>query len=70
MTVSNEPLELCVQSMIEICLEHIIYEILFVKSAILNMVVMQNFEVISGKFNSTKFVLTLCFQYYVFYGTI
>jgi len=39
------------------------FEILFVKSRIVNMAVMQNFEVISNKFNYTKSVPKLCFQY-------
>jgi len=39
------------------------FEILFVKSTIINMAVMQNFEVISDKFNYTKSVPKLCFQY-------
>lgn len=39
------------------------FEILFVKSTIINMAVMQNFEVISDKFNNTKSIPKFCFQY-------
>jgi hypothetical protein len=39
------------------------FEILLVKSTIVNMAVMQNFEVISDKFNNTKSVPKLCFQH-------
>lgn len=39
------------------------FEILLVKSTIINMAVMQNFEVISDKFNNTKSVPKLCFQH-------
>ena len=38
------------------------FEILFVKPTIINMTVMQNFEVTSDKFNNTKSIPKLCLK--------
>lgn len=42
---------------------------MFFKSTVIYMAVIRNIEVLSDKFNSTKSVLKLCFQYYVFGDT-